>query len=131
MGRLAGPTTTDRKRAEWKSVVEHRRANKRSLPPAPLAALPAARRRQALLWFIEDGLTIGAKNHPPLTPGLGNLIRLGLARLTREPWADSWTPGRRNVLRLTEKGRTAVESSPPDAEAISWILRAKANGMLP
>ena len=75
------PSEAQQRAGEWRSKVEFTRAQRMfDRPPAPTGSLPAARRRSALLALIGDGMMVGWRHSPPLTPGLRDLLDPKLAR---------------------------------------------------
>ncbi|MCB1383480.1 MAG: hypothetical protein KDJ73_11245 [Notoacmeibacter sp.] len=132
MGRLAGPTSRQRGARDWKAQVEFARAQRVfDRPPPPVGSLPKARRRSALLAIIGEGMMVGWRHTPPLTPGLRDLLDAGLAGINRRFRTPDVDMSGRNVIVPTPKGRAFLAANPADAEALAWISQAIAARALP
>jgi hypothetical protein len=132
MAKSASRNEDAKPKSEWRTTVEWRRDQRRfETPAAPLATLPAAQRRQGLMWLVGDGMMVGWRHAPPLTPGLRDLLRAGLARLSRQHRTATVDMSGRNALVLTDKGRAALSADPPDTKVQAWIVAALAAKALP
>lgn len=125
MGRIAGPLSRRQLMMEWKRRMEEERYARSIAPPAPMLAVPHARRRQrGLLWVIAElfpeGLVVGAKGMPPLTDDMRVLLARKLLRQFRK---HSWGIGN-NTLMITEEGRALLRDSPPDPHSIDYVVNA-------
>ncbi|EJZ20349.1 hypothetical protein RCCGEPOP_15606 [Rhizobium sp. Pop5] len=119
MGRIAGPV-----RDPWKSQVSQRRREKERLNswiPLPIVHPPAKRRQMALLWYIArfftDGMMIGMKGWPPLTPDMRVLLakkQLSLARCQ----------ACRNQVKVTQVGIEALSDAIPSYQDKHYIILA-------
>ncbi|MBY3044745.1 hypothetical protein GR210_30035 [Rhizobium leguminosarum] len=121
MGRIAGPV-----RDPWKIQVNQRRREKERLngwtpPVAPIVHPPAKRRQIALLWYIArfftDGMMIGVKGWPPLTPDMRVLLakkQLSLARYH----------ACRNRVKVTQAGIEALNNATPAYQDQYYIILA-------
>lgn len=125
MGRIAGPLKYRRR------VVSARHRRSPLDPTKLIVRLPTKRRRNALLWLIDEEfggeLYIGIPGSSPLTPDMRTMIKSGLLRLVRTSPYGNGLP-RRNTLQLTELGRNLLSTtkiSPSDKTAISRALEAK------
>lgn len=126
------PTEAQRRAEQWRSRVEFVRAQRVfDRPPAPTGSLPATQRRAALLAIIGEGMMVGWRHTPPLTPGLRDLLDLGYARLNRRFHTAEVNMSGRNAIVPTGKGRAFLAANPPDAEALAWINQAFAARSLP
>ncbi len=121
MGRIAGPRPGSN---TWKLQVMRLRKEKERLgdwvpPVAPIVHPPSKRRQMALLWYIgryfEDGMIVGARGWPPLTPDMRALLakkHLSLARYHAH----------QNRVKITSAGAELLKCTPPAEKDKFYIV---------